>query len=118
MLGVGAKRYARVLIRSAEPGRILEFLRKRAFDMGCGRMQRHENDWVAEFYCIEDETSTLVAEGCQFRVDQGFFERLQKFRREENQRRLSMEELKAAYQRGDLPGTQTGKPSDTKPRGN
>jgi hypothetical protein len=113
---MGAKRYARVLIRSAEPGRILEFLRKHAFDMGHGRMQRHESDWVAEFYCPEDDASSLVAEGCQFRVDRGFFERLQKFRREEEKRRLSMDDLKAAYQRGELPGTQTGKPNDTNPK--
>lgn len=73
-----------------------------AFDMGA-RPQHTKQGWVAEFYLPEEECDELVAEGCEFRIDRAYFDRLHEEHQKEQARRPSKQELEALLKNGQFP---------------
>jgi hypothetical protein len=97
-----SKRYARVVVRSVDGASMRAFLMQRAFDVG-GRPQHVKQGWVVEVYLPEDECEGLAAEGCEFRIDRAYFDRLHQDHQKEQARRPSKQELDALLKSGRFP---------------
>lgn len=59
--------------------------------------------WQAEFYAPVAETEGLVAEGCQFVVDDSFIERLQAARQREIEQSNAADAKQDVFKRGRSP---------------
>lgn len=95
---MGTQRYARVTAFSKEGRQLGAFLAARRLDLE-GRPHQTEQGWVVAFYLPEQECAELAAEGCDFRVDRDFFDRLHRDHVRDQRRKPSDEQLAALKQK-------------------